>query len=449
MPTTVRALIRVIALLCLASGVAGLALPAPARAQAGAVHVLSLDGIVNPVSARYVIRSIDEAVEQGAAVVLLEIDTPGGLLDATQDMTAAMLSARVPVITYVTPPGTHAASAGTFITMAGHVAAMAPSTRIGAATPVQAEGTEISDDLLNKIMNDTVEYARSIANARDRNADWAEDAVRDAAVVGADEAAEIGVVDLVAATRGELLEAIDGRSVEILGTEVTLETAGAVVEEHDMSPFEDLLVALTDPNIALILLSLGTLGIYFELANPGTFFPGIAGAIAIILGLFSLGTLPINYAGLALIVLGIALMGAELWVTSGGVLGVGGAIAFVLGALILVDDTRAPFVEVSRPLVFGIALGLLGFSALVLRAVMRSRGKPAVIGGSDMIGLEAEARSRASVFVEGELWRARAAGDSAVLSGGQRVRIVAREGFELVVEPIVATPAPQPEGEES
>jgi membrane-bound serine protease (ClpP class) len=435
MPSVVRSLMRATALLCLALGATGLLGSGPVQAQAGSVHVLQLDGIVNPISTRYVIRGIEEAAEEGAAAVVIEIDTPGGLLEATQDMTSAMLAAQVPVITYVTPAGAQAASAGTFITMAGHVAAMAPSTRMGAATPVSGEGGDIPDDLREKIINDTVEYARIIANARDRNADWAEEAVRDADVVNADEAVEIDAVDLIAPSRGELLEAIDGQTVQLPGREVTLATAGVPVEERDMSPFEDILMALTDPNIALILLSLGTLGIYFELANPGSFFPGIAGAIALILGLFSLGTLPINYAGLALILLGLALMGAEIWVASGGVLGVGGGVAFLLGALILIDDQRAPFLEVSRPLIYGITLGLVLFSIVALRAVMRSRGRPAVIGGSDMVGMEAVVRSPTSVFVEGELWRARAAAGAAGLAAGDRVRVVAREGFELIVAP--------------
>jgi membrane-bound serine protease (ClpP class) len=407
-------------------------------AAAGEVRVLGVDGIINPISARYVVRGIEEAGEEGDAAVLVELDTPGGLLDATQEITGAMLNARVPVIVYVTPAGTHAASAGTFITMAAHVAAMAPSTRIGAATPVSGEGEEIPEDLRTKLINDTVAYARSIAEARGRNADWAEDAVREGVSVGADEAVELDVVDLVAADRAELLAELDGMTVRVLEQEVTLETADAVVVEAPMSPFEEILKVLSDPNIALILLTLGTLGIYFELSNPGAFFPGIFGAIALVLALFSLGTLPINYAGLALLLFGLALLGAEIWVASGGVLGVGGAIAFVLGALILIDDSRAPFLEVSRPLIFGITLALLLFVAFALRAVMRTRRRPVVIGGDDMVGREGVMRGASSVFVEGELWRARPVSQETTLSPGERVRVIGREGFDLVVEPVPA-----------
>ncbi|MGH2444906.1 MAG: NfeD family protein, partial [Candidatus Limnocylindria bacterium] len=389
MRMVVRSTLRWLAAVCVVAGMLGLIGAGPVRAGADDVHLLTLDDIINPISARYLEHGIAEAADQDAAAVLIELSTPGGLLEATQDLTSAMLSAELPVIVYVTPPGTHAASAGVFITMAGHVAAMAPSTRIGAATPVSGDGSEIPEDLARKIINDTAEYARSIAEARDRNADWAEDAVRDAVVVGADEAAEIEVVDLVAEDRDALLDEIDGQTVTILGAEVELATADAEVVELPMSPFEDILMAISDPNIAVILLSLGSLGIYFELSAPGSFFPGILGAIAIILGLFSLGSLPINYAGLALLMLGLALMGAEIWVASGGVLGIGGGIAFLLGGLLLIDDTQAPFLEVSRPLIYGITLALVLFSLVALRAVMRTRRRPVAIGGDDMVGLTA------------------------------------------------------------
>jgi len=435
MPSMSRPILRWLAALCVVAGSLGLLAAGPVRAGADDVHLLTLDDMINPISGRYLERGIADAAEQGAAAVLIELSTPGGLLEATQDLTAAMLSADVPVIVYVTPPGTHAASAGVFITMAGHVAAMAPSTRIGAATPVSGDGTEIPEDLARKIINDTAEYARSIAEARDRNADWAEDAVRDADVVGADEAVEIDAVDLVADDRGALLDAIDGRTVSLRGSEVTLATADAAVVELPMSPFEDILMAISDPNIAVILLSLGSLGIYFELSAPGSFFPGILGAISIIVGLFSLGSLPINYAGLALLLLGLALLGAEIWVASGGVLGIGGAVAFLLGGLLLIDDTQAPLLEVSRPLIYGITLALVAFSLVVVRAVMRTRHRQVSIGGDDMVGLTAIMRGHESVFVEGELWSARRA-DGDELPNGGSVRVVGREGMTLIVEPL-------------
>ena len=435
MPPMIRPILRWLTALCVVAGSIGLLGAGPVRAGADDVHLLTLDDIINPISARYLERGIDDASEQGAAAVLIELSTPGGLLEATQDLTAVMLGAEVPVIVYVTPPGTHAASAGVFITMAGHVAAMAPSTRIGAATPVSGDGTEIPEDLARKVINDTAEYARSIAEARDRNVDWAEDAVRDADVVGAVEAVEIEVVDLVADDRDALLDEIDGRTVSLPGSEVTLATADATVVELPMSPFEDLLMAISDPNIAVILLSLGSLGIYFELSAPGSFFPGTLGAIAIILGLLSVGSLPINYAGLALLLLGLALAGAEIWVASGGVLGIGGAIAFLLGGLLLIDDTQAPFLEVSRPLIYGITLALVLFSLVVVRAVMRTRRRQVAIGGNDMVGMTAIMRGPASVYVDGELWSARRTDRNELPNRGS-VRVVARDGMTLIVEPL-------------
>ena len=435
MPTLLRATVRWLAALCVVAGSFGLLGTGPARGAAGEVHVLALDGIINPISGRYLERGIREAAEVGAEAVVIELNTPGGLLDATEGITSAMLDAPVPVIVYVTPPGARAASAGTFITMAAHVAAMAPSTRIGAATPVGGDGSDIPDDLREKIINDTVSYARIIADERGRNADWAEDAVRDAVVATASEALELEVVDLVAESRSALLEEIDGRTVTVRGDDVTLETANAPVATFAMSPVEDFLMVLSDPNIAVILLSLGSLGLYFELSAPGSFFPGIAGAIAIVLGLFSLGTLPINYAGLALLLFGLALMGAEIWVASGGVLGIGGAIAFLLGGLLLIDDTQAPFLEVSRPLIYGITLALVLFSLVAVRAVMRTRSRPVAIGGTDMVGLTTAMRTPTSVYVEGELWSARPA-DAAPIAPGARVRVVGRDGMTLIVEPL-------------
>ena len=435
-PSLLRAPLRWVAVLSMVAGAMGLLGGTAVRGAADDVHVLTHEGLINPISARYIVRGIEEAAEAGAMAVLVELDTPGGLLDATEDITAAMLDAQIPVIVYVSPQGARAASAGTFITMAGHVAAMAPSTRIGAATPVSGDGTEIPEDLRNKIISDTVAYARIIAEERGRNADWAEDAVRPPAVVAtAAEAVELDVVDLVAESRSDLLAKIDGRMVTVRGEEVTLRTADAPVAEFAMSPFEDLLMVISDPNIAVILLSLGSLGLYFELSAPGSFFPGIAGAIAIILGLFSLGTLPINYAGLALLLLGLSLIGAEIWVASGGILGIGGAIAFLLGGSLLIDDTQAPFLEVSRPLIYGITLALVLFSLVAVGAVMRTRRRPIAIGGTDMVGITGSMRSPTTIFVEGELWSVRPRGGASV-APGDPVRVVAREGMTLIVEPL-------------
>jgi membrane-bound serine protease (ClpP class) len=410
----------------------------------GEVRVLALDGMINPVSERYLVRGIGDAASEGAGLVLVELDTPGGLLDATQSLTAAMLASDVPIAVHVTPQGSRAASAGVFVTMAAHVAAMAPKTRIGAATPVSGDGSEIPEDLRNKVVNDTVAYARSIATARERNADWAEDAVRDAVVVDAAEALELDVIDLVAADRATLLGEIDGRAVALPAGERTIATTGVPVVERPMSPFEQLFMALADPNIALLLLSLGGVGIYFELANPGAMLPGIVGAIFLILAFLSLGTLPLSYAGLAFVILGLVLMGAEVFVASGGLLGVGGVVAFGLGALLFIDERRAPFLEVSRPLILVLTVGMGAFVLIALRGMMQVRRKPPAFATDELVGRVASVRTPTEVFVLGELWQARpAAAHEGGLVPGATVRIVGRSGFVLVVEP-ESRPTPDP-----
>lgn len=420
--------------------IAGCATPAPEAAGGtpGEIRVLHLDGIINPVSARYVVRGIEAADDEGAAAVVIVMDTPGGLLDSTRDMIGTILNADVPVAVYVAPPGARAASAGTFITLAAHVAAMAPNTTIGAATPVSGEGTELPEDVRNKAVNDAAAYIRTIATERGRNAEWAEEAVREAVSVSAQEALELDVIDLVVTDTAELIAKMDGRTVTLSGgVEATLETADAPTVEVSMSPFEEFLLVLSDPNIALILLSLGSLGIYFELSNPGSFLPGVVGSIFLILALFSLGTLPINYAGLALLVLGLALLGAEIFVASGGILGIGGAVAFLLGGLLLIDDTQAPFLEVSRPLIWGITIGLTAFVLFAVQAVMRTRRRPAYIGGNDAIGQIAEVRGPNTVFMHGELWRATRSdeSDASALETGSHVRVLGRRGLDLLVAP--------------
>jgi membrane-bound serine protease (ClpP class) len=402
----------------------------------GDVRVLTLDGMINPVSQRYLERGIEAAAAEGAELVVIELDTPGGLLDATQELTSGMLGSRVPIAVYVTPQGARAASAGVFVTMAAHVAAMAPGTRIGAATPVSAEGEEMADDLRTKVINDTVVYGRTIAEARGRNADWAEDAVRDAVVVSAREAVELGVVDLIAEDRAALLAAIDGTTVELPEGPVTLQTASAPVVGVEMSPVESLFMAIANPTIALLLLSLGALGVYAELTNPGTLLPGIAGVILLVLAFLSLGMLPLSMGGLALVVIGLLLIGAEPFVASGGVLGVGGVAAFVIGALLLVDDTRAPFVEVSLPVILALGAGMGAFVLIALQGMARVRGRPAAIGPDDLVGRFGRMRGVGEVFVAGERWAAVGPDPDAPLPPPNApVRIARREGFRLVVEP--------------
>jgi membrane-bound serine protease (ClpP class) len=402
----------------------------------GEVRVLTIDGMINPITERYLTRGIEEASASGAALLLLELDTPGGLLESTQRMTSAILRSEVPIAVYVTPEGGRAASAGVFITMSGNIAAMAPNTRIGAATPVDGAGGDIDEDLARKIINDTVVYARSIAETRERNADWVEDAVRDAVVVNATEAVDLDVVDLVATSRADLLQQIDGMTVTTRAGEVVLATADAPISEEPLSAFEELFMAIANPNIALLLLSLGGIALYFELANPGAMIPGIVGVIFLILAFLSLGALPISAAGLALLVVGLALLGAELFVASGGILGIGGVIAFGLGGLLLIDETQSPVVEVSRPLIIGLTVSMGAFVMVALRGVMRARRRPVAIGDGDMSTRLARVRGPDEVFVAGERWRARRAdGSVEPLEPGHPVRVVGRDGLSLLVEP--------------
>lgn len=401
----------------------------------GGVLALRLDGMINPISARYLVRGMDDAAAAGAALLLIELDTPGGLVDSTQEITARMLRDDIPIAVYVTPPGERAASAGVFVTIAAHVAAMAPNTRIGAATPISSDGSEIPEDSRRKIINDTVAYARSLADARGRNADWAEDAVVDAVVVDAATAVELGVVDLVASDRASLLDEIDGRTVALRGGEIPLETAEAPVVEREMSIFEQLFMAIADPNIALLLLSLGGLAIYFELANPGGFVPGIAGIIMLVLAFISLGALPISYAGLALIGLGLVLLGAEIFVASSGVLGFAGVLAFALGAFLLIDEQEAPFLEVSRPLILGLTVGLGAFVLVVIRGMLNVRKRAPAIGSDDLVGRLAAVRAGGEVFVAGELWRAERDDGAVLPPPGSRVRVTGRRGLTLIVHP--------------
>ncbi|HXG42326.1 MAG TPA: nodulation protein NfeD [Dehalococcoidia bacterium] len=407
-------------------------------AEPGAVHVLTAHGNVGPVMARYIDRGIDHAEDEEASAVVVQLDTPGGLLTSMDDIVKRILAARVPVIVYVWPPGGRAASAGTFIVMASHVAAMAPGTSIGAATPVSIGG-EPDETLRDKATNDAAARIRDIALLRGRNADWAEAAVREAASASSEEALRIGVVDLVAASLGELLLQVDGRQVTLQdGRTVTLQTASAPVVHNGISLAERALDVLADPNIALLLLSLGTLALAYEIFNPGAIFPGVFGIIAIILGFFALTVIPFNWAGLALVLVGLALLVLEGFITSHGVLGIGGVVSLVLGALFLTGGNprfAGPDIEVNRWLVYGLAAALGLFFAFVATNVVRARRQPALMGPETMVGRRAVARSPLTpsgfVLLDGEYWQAEA--EDGEVQPGEAVVVTAREGLRLKV----------------
>lgn len=403
----------------------------------GAVNVLTAEGTVNPVMASYIDRGIDAAEDADATAVVVRLDTPGGLDTSMRDIVKRFNEAEVPIIVYVSPPGARAASAGTFITMAAHVAAMAPNTTIGAAHPVGAGGEDIEGTLGDKVTNEAAEYIRGIAQLRGRNADWAEDAVRRSIAANENEALEENVIDIVADNLDDLLEQADGLTVRPATGETAVRTAGVPVIFNDMTLIERFLSIISDPNIAFILLSLGMLGVFFELLNPGALFPGVLGAIALLLGFFSLGTLPVNWAGVFLIVLAFVLFVAEIAVAGFGILGVGGVISLILGGLLLTSTSNPEF-QVSRWLIFAMAAVIGLFFLTTIGALVRARRQPVALGPQTLVGRQAVARSPLDpsgiVFLEGERWTAVSVGGR--VEEGETVEVVGMEGIRLRVRPV-------------
>ncbi|MCS6803196.1 MAG: nodulation protein NfeD [Chloroflexota bacterium] len=406
-----------------------------AAAQQAAVHVLTVQGVINPVQARYLTRGIESANAAGAAAIVIKLDTPGGLDTSMREIVQAILASPAPVIVWVAPSGARAASAGMFIALAAPIAAMAPNTAIGAATPVASSGESVEGDLRAKAVNDAAAYARDLAERNGRNADWADRAIREAISASSREAVELKVVDFIATDLDSLLAQSDGRTVPTaLGT-VRVRTSGAAVVDRPMGAVERLLLILTDPTIAALLLGIAGLAIFIELQNPGAIVPGVVGVIALIVGLFGLGTLPLNIAALALAILGLVLLGLEAYTASGGVLGVGGAIALGVGLLLMVDSP-APYLQVSRPAILGVVVGLTAAVLILSWFGARTRRVPVTTGKEALIGATGVVRSPLApagmVFVEGELWEAVA---DTPLEPGARVRVVAIDGLTLKVEP--------------
>jgi membrane-bound serine protease (ClpP class) len=400
-----------------------------------AVHVLKADGDVGPVMVEYIGRGISEAEKSDAKLIVIEMDTPGGRSDSMRTIVQKIEASTVPVAVYVYPPGARAASAGTFITMAGHIAAMAPSTNIGAASPINSDGSDIGGTLGTKVMNDAVAFIRSIADLRGRNADWAEQAVRKAVAVNSAEAVKLHVVDFQAGDLHDLLKQSDGRTVTLeSGTKVTLSgLESAAVAQTDKSAWEQFLDVLSDPTLASILIGLGFVALIIELSHPGLVAPGVLGAIAIVLGFVGLGELPINSAGLALIGIGLVCLAMELFFTS-GVLGTLGVISLVIGGIIAFhgapSGARPSTIAVVILIVFAV-----GMVASLAVTVMRVRNRAAPMGTKALLGKIAIARTALApegyVFVQGERWRAAMEQGNAQI--GDRVRIVGADGFRLRV----------------
>ncbi len=432
---------RAVTALLLSAGVLLLGLNI-ARAAAPTVRILQIKGTINPVTAGYVVRNIQQAEADHAPLVLIEVDTPGGLDTSMREIVQAIVNSRVPVVTYVAPAGARAASAGMFIVLAGHVAAMAPNTAIGAAHPVAlgASGEQTSQDRVsaNKAEADAAAYARSIAELRGRNKDWVEGAVRltDTASgsATAEEALKLRVIDLVATNRDDLLDKLEGRTVHLLTNDVTIHPRLLPQEVAELSLFESFLFAISNPNMAFILLSLATIGLFFELANPGAILPGVVGGVLLLMALYSLGTLDVNWTGLLLIAFAFLLFLAEMFVTSHGILAVGGVISFALGAMLLFS--ASPLFALDLRLLGVVLMVLLAYFAFVIVMVRKAHMQRVAVGGPEaLIGRTAVARTDLSpegyVFIEGERWQARVEGEQ--VKEGDKVTVTKVEGMKLWV----------------
>jgi membrane-bound serine protease (ClpP class) len=421
----------------------------PARATAPAsrpvIELITVDGVINPASADFITDSIARAERDRAAALVIELDTPGGLLTSARTIVKALLNSPVPVIVYVAPAGASAASAGTFMTEAANIAAMAPGTTIGAAHPVELGGGDVEGAMGAKLENFTVSFAKTIAHQRGRNEAWVEDAVRKSSAIGENEALKLHVIDIVASDLPSLLSQASGRSVKVAGKvagnvsggqTIKLELANAIVRRGEMRLGGRIMNRLADPNLMYLLMIAGILGLYFEFAHPGVFLPGVAGAICLLLALASFEVIPINVAGLLLMILGVGLLISELFVTSYGVVGMGGVAAFVIGSFLLIDSSETNL-EINRGIIWGAAAAM---SAIILGvgyiAIHAGRGR-ARTGREGLIGevgvvREAIAPGRPGrMFVHGELWRA---ASGASLEPGAQARVASVHGLELFVE---------------
>jgi membrane-bound serine protease (ClpP class) len=404
------------------------------RAQQG--YRIVVDATINPATSGFIERAIQKSEAENASCLVIQLNTPGGLLESTRDITGFILEAQVPIIVYVSPAGAHAGSAGVFITLAGHVAAMAPGTNIGAAHPVNMQGG-MDTTMSEKVTHDAAAFVRTIAQQRNRNMEWAEEAVRRSVSLTASEALDQNVIDYVASDLGDLLNQADGKEVETPGGVVTLSTSNITLEEIPMSTIEEFLNILSNPNIAYLLLMFGFYGVLFELYNPGAILPGIIGVIGFILGFYSLNTLPLNYAGLALIIFGIILFILEIKITSYGMLSIGGIISLGLGSAMLIrPEMGFQFPGIATSVIVTTTLATAAFFIFVVGMGLRAqRAKPVTNreGFMDETGVTVDVLDpRGNVMIHGELWQAESA--SGLIPADTKVRVTGRKHFTLFVE---------------
>ena len=409
----------------------------PIILMAQGIVSIHIDATINPAIAAFIHSAIEKAEKQKAQCLIIHLNTPGGLLKSTRNIVGDFINSRVPVVVYVSPPGAQAGSAGVFITMAAHVAAMTQGTNIGAAHPVGMQGG-MDTTMAEKVTNDAVAFIRTIAEKRNRNGEWAENAVRNSVSVTATVALQQKIIDLIANDDEELLQELDGRTVQLNSGSVTLRTKSVKVTEFEMSFIEKLLNILSDPNIAYILLMLGFYGLMFELYSPGTILPGIVGVICLVLAFYSLNTLPINYAGLALILFALLLFILEIKIASHGVLAIGGVISLLLGSMMLIRRDAGAIGQLSWTVIIASTVVTTLFFLFVIGMGLKAQRMKPVTGSESMIGETGEAKEELNplgmVFLHGELWQAESVGGS-IPSGG-KIRVRSMKGFKLFVEKV-------------
>ncbi len=404
--------------------------PSPGVTNEREVMIIELEGAIGPATATFLNRGLEKAEDRGAVLVIVRLDTPGGLASSMRTMVKAILNSRVPVVVYVSPQGAGAASAGVMVTVAAHVAAMAPGTNIGAAHPVTAGGKDMEKTMTEKVVNDMASYGRGIAQQKGRNAEWVEKAIRESVSITADEAVKKNVVDLVAKDVDELLNLLEGREITLREGKVVLKTAGLAKIRYKPGIRDRILKTISDPNIAYILMMIGLAGLYFELSHPGVIFPGVIGAISLILAFYSFQTLPVNYAGLLLIALAIIFFIAEIKVTSYGALSLGGLISLTLGSIMLFDDLKVSL-KLMAPTVVLVGGFFVIVSTLAFRAY-RTRPKSGMDGLIGEIGLVKEdIDPEGLIFVHGEYWRA-IAGEK--IEADEKVEVEGADGLILRVK---------------